>query len=104
MQSCMDDLVVWGVDVMGNVEKISGESGETIRLTYRIRIVIAAQSQRDLEVWTNAPLVLSVKAQTIDCYRLCRADREVLGVTDSLSVVETRQVLPLAVADGANAR
>jgi hypothetical protein len=61
MESGIDDMIVRSVDVMGDVEEVSGQSGETVGLADRIRIVIAAQRQRDLQVGTNAPLVLPVK-------------------------------------------
>src|SRR4029077_2133664 len=88
VQTGMDGLVVRSVEVMGDVEEVSGKSGETVGLANRIRIVIAAQGQRDLQVWTNTPLVLPVEAQTIYCYWLRGADREVLRIANSLPVVE----------------
>src|SRR5260370_33484050 len=104
MQSGTDDLVVRSVDVVGNVEKVSGKAREAVRLTHGIRVMIAAQRQRDLKVGTNAPFVVPVNAQAIHRDRLRATDGEVLRIADSKSVVKIQQVLSETVPDGANPR
>ena len=66
--------------------------------------MIPAQRQRDLQIGTDAPFVLAVKANSIYCDGLRGTVREVLYIADSFSVVEARQILSLAIPDRANAR
>ena len=104
MNAGMDHLIVRSVTVVGNVEEVRGKAREAVGLADWIGVMIPAQRQRDLQIGTDAPFVLAVKANSIYCDGLRGTVREVLYIADSFSVVEARQILSLAIPDGANAR
>jgi len=103
MQASPDDLVIGGIDVVRDIQKVRGEAGEAIRLADGVGVVIAAQGKRQLEVRSNAPLVLPIESQTVYCYGFSRALRKVFNITDAVTVVEAQQVVALAVSDCSDA-
>ncbi len=104
MKAGLDYLVVGCVGVVGEVEEIGGESGEAVGLAYRVRVMVAAQRYRHLKVGADAPFILPVKTQAINCHRLRSTRREVLCVADPQAVEEAQQIFSLTVPGGANAR